>query len=99
MVFIDTMPRLVGFGMAKPHLGSIVVAVDHRVGDRALGDDADDVADPWPVDAAEDDGGAGAMAFQSGEHQAQEIVVPANHRAGFDKTFDQQVRIALGFAP
>src|ERR1700739_1320805 len=78
---------------------SIVVTVDNRVCDRSLGDDADNVLDSWPTNAPEHDGGAGAMAVQPGEYQAQKIAVAANDRAAFDKTFNQQVRIALGLAP
>jgi hypothetical protein len=67
---------------------SIFVVVDDRVGDRSFGDDADDVAGSWPIDTAEDDGGAGAPAFQPGEHQAEKIDIPANDDAAFDKPVD-----------
>jgi hypothetical protein len=41
----------------------MVVAVSDRVGYCAFGDDTDDVTGPRPVNTAEDDSGAGTMAF------------------------------------
>ena len=70
---------------------SIVVAIDDRVGYRALGDHANYVTGSRPRGAAEDNGGAGTMASQSGKHEAQQIAVPADHRPAFDEAFDKQI--------
>ena len=50
---------------------SVLVIVDHRVGDRALGDDADNVRCAWAVRAGKDDRRAGPAAFEAREHEAQ----------------------------
>src|SRR5580704_18132174 len=72
---------------------SFLEIVDYRVGDRSFGDDADDVAGPRPTIAAEDDGGSSASAFQPREHEAENIDVPADDDAVFDKSIDRNLLI------
>src|ERR1700677_2278760 len=89
----STFPRKGGRGSRSPAKRSFVEIVDHRIGDRAFGDHADDIADSRPILAAEDDGGARAMAFQPREHQAENIDVPDNDDLAFDKLVDRNVGI------
>ena len=72
---------------------------DHGVGDRALGEHADDVGGARPVFAFKDDRGARAMALEASQHEAQQVDVAADDGALLDEIVDKPTGVVHAFAP
>jgi hypothetical protein len=71
------------------------LAVDRRVGDDTLGDDANDVAEARAEAAAENNRRTGSAALQPRKHQAEKVLVSANDEPLFGKDFDGNLRLNL----
>ena len=81
------------------YIGSIFVTVDDLVRDGPLCDDTDNIIHAWARCSSKSDCSACAMAPQSGKHQAQQIIIPANDKPTFHIGFDGNVRVAARFQP